>query len=118
MKQHHLLQLHGYARNVQIYTDELIPKETIYVDSEFGMPSSMDGVRTNSFGSNGKTFSSSSIEVAKSSDVSAYLETGQQTVFNIGSITNASSITSIANAYARTGSVTAMLNVLGYLKVS
>ena len=42
---------------------------------------------------------------------------GEQTVFNIGSTTNASSITSIANAYARTGGITATLNVLGYLKV-
>lgn len=71
----------GYARNVQIYVGELITRETIYVDSEGTLPTMMDGSKTNAMGNNGKTFSSTSIEVAKSSDLSAYLEARRTNCF-------------------------------------
>ncbi len=68
-------------------------------------------------GSSGKTFSSTAIETAKSSDLKNYLSSGNQSVFHIGSTAKASSISGASNAYARTGNITAILNVLGYLKI-
>ncbi len=81
------------------------------------LPVQTEGVKTLAFGNAGKTFDSTKIEVAKSTDLSEYLRPGQQTVFNIGSTTNASSINSVEDAYVRTGSVTAILNVMGFLNV-
>lgn len=106
----------GYSRNVQIYIDDLKPRENIYIDSETLSENVTPGTITNAMGSSGKTFSSSTIEVAKSSNLKTYLTPGKQTVFNIGSTTKAESITSISNAYAQTGQIIAILNVLGFLK--
>ncbi len=108
----------GYSRNVQIYTDDLIPREYVYVDSETLAINEMPGIKTTAMGNSGKTFSSTKIEVAISSNLKQYLKPGEQTVFHIGSTTKASSVSSIVNAYAQTGYIMATLNVLGYLRTA
>lgn len=106
----------GYARNVQIYNETFSALEDVYVDSEYSLETSTPGTATTTLGSSGKTFSSSAVEAVTSSDLSSYLTPGSQTVFNIGSTTSASSITSASNAYARTGLATAVLTVIGFMK--
>lgn len=116
IKETKIKEVIGYSRNIQIYIDDLIPKEKVYIDSETLKVDEIPGIKTNAMGDLGKTFSSSIIETALSTDLKQYLKSGKQTVFNIGSTTKASSISSIDVSYEQTGNVMATLNVLGFLK--
>lgn len=115
----------GFAKSIQVFADDSIFGTDMYsldFGSEVLDDREMIGTDTKALGTNGKTFSKEGTEVIISEDLSKYLQSGQMTVFKIGSLTPASSIDTgtvtnkIKNMYRNTGRAVARLDVYGYLK--